>query len=455
MVRTFLTGHAVFALFDAPWVPIYLAVIFMFHETLGIIATVGAVLMFVLAWLNEKLTRSPLDDMQKETRRASRYIDSGLRNAEVAAALGMTPHIISRWKHLNDRVIDSQARADRLNTMLKGITRYIRLSLQILMLGVGAWLVIRQHLSPGVMMAGTLILSRALAPVESAIQTWKGFVEARGGYQRLNELLTPAKAEAESATSLPAHTGRLDVERVTFGIPGQDRLIIKGVNLSLAPGEALGLIGPSAAGKSTLARLVTGVWRPTSGTVRLDGADVSKWPREQLGPQIGYLPQDVELFLGTVGENIARLRLDADSDGIIDAAKRAHAHDMIVRLPKAYDTEVGEAGSELSAGQRQRVALARALFGRPRFIVLDEPNSNLDAEGEEALAQTLRDLKREGITVITISHRPSLLAHVDRLLVLREGQIEMLGPRAEIVARLNARLPGAEAPPVSLAGRKN
>ncbi|MBI1733483.1 MAG: type I secretion system permease/ATPase [Gammaproteobacteria bacterium] len=455
LVRTFLTGHAVFAVFDAPWVPIYLGVIFMFHGTLGVIATLGAIGLFTLAYMNEKLTRAPLEEMQKDTRRAGRYIDSGLRNAEVAGALGMVPALIARWQHLNDRVIDSQARADRMGGVLRGITRFIRLSLQILMLGVGGWLVIRQNLSPGVMMAGTLILSRALAPVESAIQTWKSFVEARGAYQRLNELLTPAKLEAEAATPLPAPTGRVDADRVTFAIPGQDRLIIKGVGLSLTPGEALGLIGPSAAGKSTLARLLTGVWRPASGTVRLDGADVSRWPREQLGPQIGYVPQDVELFLGTVGENIARLRQNADPEAIIEAAQRAHAHDMIVRLPKAYDTEVGEAGAELSAGQRQRVALARALFGRPRFIVLDEPNSNLDAEGEEALAQTLRDLKREGVTVITISHRPSLLAHVDRLMVLRDGQVEMFGPRAEVVARLNARGPGADAPPVSIAGRKN
>ena len=454
LVRTFLTGQAVFALFDAPWVPIYLGVIFMFHPTLGIIATLGAISLFCLAYVNEKLTRSPLEEMQKETRRAGRYIDSGMRNAEVAGALGMIPSIIGRWKHLNDRVIDAQARADRLGGVLKGITRLIRMSLQILMLGVGALLVIKENLSPGVMMAGTLILSRALAPIESAIQTWKSFVEARGGYARLNELLAPAKFEPETTTPLPAPTGRIEVDRITFGIPGQDRLIIKGVSLTLAPGENLGLIGPSAAGKSTLARLLTGIWRPSSGVVRLDGADASKWPREQLGPRIGYVPQDVEMFLGTVGENIARLRQDAPPQEIIEAAQRAHAHDMIVRLPKAYDTEVGEAGSELSAGQRQRVALARALFGRPRFIVLDEPNSNLDAEGEEALAQTLRDLKREGATVITISHRPSLLAHVDRLLVLKEGQVEMFGPRAEIVARLNSRAAGADAAPVSIAGRK-
>ena len=454
LVRTFLTGQAVFALFDAPWVPIYLGVIFMFHPTLGIIATLGAISLFCLAYVNEKLTRSPLEEMQKETRRAGRYIDSGMRNAEVAGALGMIPSIIGRWKHLNDRVIDAQARADRLGGVLKGITRLIRMSLQILMLGVGALLVIKENLSPGVMMAGTLILSRALAPIESAIQTWKSFVEARGGYARLNELLAPAKFEPETTTPLPAPTGRIEVDRITFGIPGQDRLIIKGVSLTLAPGENLGLIGPSAAGKSTLARLLTGIWRPSSGVVRLDGADASKWPREQLGPHIGYVPQDVEMFLGTVGENIARLRQDAPPQEIIEAAQRAHAHDMIVRLPKAYDTEVGEAGSELSAGQRQRVALARALFGRPRFIVLDEPNSNLDAEGEEALAQTLRDLKREGATVITISHRPSLLAHVDRLLVLKEGQVEMFGPRAEIVARLNSRAAGADAAPVSIAGRK-
>jgi PrtD family type I secretion system ABC transporter len=454
MIRSFLTGQTVFALFDAPWVPIYLGVIFMFHPLLGVIATLGAVSLFLLAFVNEKLTRSPLEEMQKETRRAGRYIDSGMRNAEVAGALGMIPSIIGRWRHLNDRVVDAQSRADRLGGLTKGVTRLIRMMLQILMLGSGAWLVISQHLSTGVMMAGTLILSRALSPIDSAIQTWKSFVDARGAYARLNELLAPSKFEVEASTQLPPPTGRVEVDRLSFGIPGQDRLIIKGVSFALMPGEHLGLIGPSAAGKSTLARLLTGVWRPSSGVVRLDGADASKWPREQLGPFIGYLPQDVELFLGTVGENIARLRQDAPSEEILGAAQRAHAHDMIVRLPKAYDTEVGEAGAELSAGQRQRVALARALFGRPRFIILDEPNSNLDAEGEDALAQTLRDLKREGATAITISHRPSLLAHVDKLLVLKDGQVEMFGPRAEVVARLSSRGPGADTPPVSIAGRK-
>jgi len=437
IVRAFLAGNGINALFDSPWVPIFIAVIFMFHPLLGILAVIGAVTLFTLAVVNEKVTREPQERMSKEASRASRYIDAGLRNAEVVGALGMRGNLTRRWQRMNDRVIDAQVTVNRRAGAIGGMTRFFRLSLQILMLAVGATLVIQQHVSPGIMIAGTLILSRALAPIDAAVHSWKSFIDARDSYRRLKALL-PTVDEAESGTELPQPKGRVEVERVTFSIPRTDRLIIKGVSFQLEPGEALGLIGPSAAGKSTLARLLVGIWRPNAGAVRLDGADVSTWPRESLGPHLGYLPQDVELFAGTVGENIARLG-EADSEAIIRAARRAHAHGLITRLPKAYDPEIGEAGAVLSAGQRPRVALARALFGDPRLVVLDEPNANLDSEGEEALIKTLRELHGEGVTVVVISHRPTILGDMDKLLVLRDGLIEMFGPRDEVMERFMPR----------------
>ena len=445
VLRSFLTGPGITSLFDAPWVPIFLFVIFLFHPLLGILALSGAIAIFGLAYVNERVVRRPLNRMSASSRKASSFIDAGLRNAEVLSALGMRRELMSHWQRMNSDVLDAQVKAAHYSNFLSGASRFLRLSLQILMLCVGASLVIQQHVSTGIMMAATLLLSRALAPVDSAIHTWKGFVDAREAFDRLQELMNDTPDETPHV-ELPAPKGALEVERAVFNIKGKDRAILKGVSFSLAPGESLGLIGPSAAGKSTLARLVIGIWRPTSGVVRLDGADVSTWPREQLGPYLGYLPQDVELFSGTVAQNIARLQEVEDSSAVVDAARRAHAHEMILRLPDGYDTEIGTGGAVLSAGQRQRVALARAVYGHPRLVVLDEPNANLDTEGEGALVETLRELAADGATVITISHRPSLLSHVDKLLVLRDGVVDMFGPRAEILPRVMnnpaARNPG-------------
>jgi PrtD family type I secretion system ABC transporter len=285
------------------------------------------------------------------------------------------------------------------------------------------------------MIAGTLILARALAPVESAILTWKGLVEAHAAWRRLQKSL-PDATQVDTGLELPIPIGRVELERVVFALPGSDRALLRGLSFALAPGESLALVGPSASGKSTLARLIIGLWNATSGTVRLDGADVSRWPRSQLGRHIGYLPQDVQLFSGTVGENIARLK-DARAEDVIAAATRAGVHEMVLRLPKGYDTEVGANGVALSGGQRQRIGLARALFGAPRLVVLDEPNANLDSEGEAALVEAMRELREAGATLIVVSHRPSLLADVDKLLVLKDGQIDLFGPRAEVMARLN------------------
>jgi PrtD family type I secretion system ABC transporter len=440
-LRTFLTGTGIFALFDAPWLPVYLIVIALFHPLLGAVALTGALLLLGLAYVNEKLTRKGLEDLQAEGRKAGRFIDQTVRNAEVVNALGMVGGVTRKWEALNRGVLGHQVRASQLGGAVSGLTKFMRQFVQVAMLGAGAWLVIDLHVTAGVMMAATILLGRALAPVETAIAGWKSLVDARSAYRRLSQLLAENPLEAP-ATELPAPRGDLSVEKVVFAIRGQDKAILRGVSFQLAAGESLGIIGPSASGKSTLARVVTGVWKPQGGVVRLDGADVSAWPREHLGPHVGYLPQDVEIFAGTVAENIARMG-EVDSEAVIRAATRANAHEMILRLPRGYDTEVGESGGVLSGGQRQRLALARALYGNPRLVVLDEPNANLDGEGEEALMRTMRDLKAEGVTLLVVSHRPSLLAGIDKVLVMREGLVEMFGPRAEVIAKVTRGAPGA------------
>jgi PrtD family type I secretion system ABC transporter len=431
-LRTFLGGAGLMALFDAPWLPIFLLVIFLFHPMLGIVALVGAIAMLALAVLNERLTRKPLERSQVEARRAGRFIDANVRNAEVVNALGMLPAVTQRWAKLNDAALLEQMRANRIGGSLTGWTKFARQFIQLAMLAVGAFLVVAQDVTAGVMIAATILLGRALAPVETLIAGWRSLVEARNAWRRLHDLLS-ANPPADAGTQLPAPEGRVELEGVAFRLG--DKVILRGVSFKLAAGESLGLIGPSASGKSTLARLIVGVWKSAAGVVRLDGADVAAWPRESLGPYLGYLPQDVELFGGTVAENIARLG-SPDATEVVRAAQRAHVHELILRLPKGYDTEIGEAGQALSPGQRQRIALARALYGKPRLVVLDEPNANLDHEGEEALLRTLEILKADGVTVVIIAHRPSLLRNVDKMLVLNDGAVASFGPRAEVMARV-------------------
>ena len=430
-LRAFLGGTGLMTLFDAPWLPFFLVVIFLFHPMLGAVALAGAAAMVLLAVLNERLTREPLERAQTEARRAARFIDANVRNAEVVSALGMLPAVTLRWARLNDAALGEQARAGRRGSLLSGATKLTRQAIQLGMLAAGAYLVIAQHVSAGVMIAATILLGRALAPVEILVAGWRGLVEARTAWRRLGELLRDTVAP-EPRTELPAPAGRLAVERATFAF--ENKPVVRAVSFELEPGEALGLIGPSAAGKSTLARLVLGLWQPVSGVVRLDGADVAGWPRERLGPRIGYLPQDVELFGGTVAENIARLG-EPDAAQVIRAAQRAHVHEPILRLANGYDTDIGEGGRALSPGLRQRIALARALYGNPRLVVLDEPNANLDHEGDEGLVRCLQELKQDRVTVIVIAHRPSLLQGMDKMLVLREGAVERLGSRAEVMQR--------------------
>ena len=438
-LRAFLLGPGVLAVFDAPWMPLFLAIVFLFHPLLGVFAIGGAAAMVLLAVANERFTRLPIERVQAEARRAGRFVDASVRNAEVVTALGMLPAVTKRWAVLNERVLREQAAASGLGGAFSSATKFTRQLVQVGMLAAGAYLVVEQQVTPGIMMASSIILGRALAPVELLVGGWRNLVDLRSAWKRLDALLS-STPNADPGLSLPTPQGALAVERVVFGLKVGEKAILRGVSFSLEPGESLGLIGPSAAGKSTLARLMVGVWKSTTGAVRLDGADIVTWPRERLGPHIGYLPQDVELFAGTVAENIARLG-EPDSAAVLRAAQRAGVHELILRLPKGYDTEVGDAGTALSPGQRQRIGLARALYGDPRLVVLDEPNANLDAEGDEALMRALKDLKQAAVTTIVIAHRPSLLANVDKLMVLRDGAVEMFGPRAEIMARVTRGTP--------------
>ena len=442
-LRGFLTGPGIVALFDAPWAPIYVAIIWLFHPLLGAIALAGALVMLALAYLNERLSRRPLEAMQIASRRAGRFADQSASHAEVAHALGMVDNLARGWEALSRNGLALQLEVNDVGSILSAATRFTRQVLQVAMLAAGAWLVIEQLATPGVMIAGTILLGRALAPVESAVAGWKSLVDARAAYGRLDRALGAAP-ERGAATELPAPKGALAVETVVFGFEGRDRPTIRQASFELAAGEALAIVGPSAAGKSTLARLLVGLWRPASGTVRLDGADIASWPRNRLGRYVGYLPQDVELFAGTVSENIARMG-EIDSAAVIAAAERASAHELILRLPQGYETPIGEGGAFLSAGQRQRVALARALYGEPRLVVLDEPNSNLDSDGETALLETVRRLKTEGVTVVAVTHRPSLLAAMDKVILLRDGAVEKQGGLSEILSprRLKSLEPGA------------
>jgi len=434
-LRGFLVGAPVIALFDTPWLPLFLALIWLFHPLLGVLAVGGAATMLGLAWANERFTRRPLERVQAESRRSGRFIDAATRSAESVDALGMREAVTRRWSALNDAALLEQREASRLGGLFSGLTKFARQAIQMTMLGAGAWLVISQNLSSGVMIACTIILGRALAPVEMLVGSWRSLVEVRGAWLRLSKLFESQPAAAASVTQLPAPHGAITAEGVMHMFPRMERPVLRGVAFALPSGESLGVIGPTAAGKSTLAKLLVGIWKPTAGAVRLDGVDVAAWDRAQLGPHVGYVPQTVELFGGTVADNIARLG-EPDSAAVVRAAQRACAHDMILRLPKGYDTETGAAGEALSPGQRQRVALARALYGEPRLVVLDEPNANLDADGDDGLLRALQGLKQAGVTVVIIAHRPSLLAGVDKLLVLKDGVMELYGPRAEIMARV-------------------
>lgn len=434
VVQSFVGGSGMTFLFDLPLVPVFVALVWLLHPDLGMLAIGAAVLLFSLSFLNDLLTRKALLEANVAQIRANLQAETAIRNAEVVQAMGMLPAMVERWRSVNERTLDATQTASGRSGAIVGLTKALRFIVQVAVLGSGALLVIQGELTPGSMIACSILIGRALAPVEQAMGAWKVFTAARIAYARLKSRLLMLPPEAER-TRLPAPQGQLAVEGVSYVPPGRNRPVLRQVSLTVDPGEVLAVVGPSAAGKSTLARLLVGLLQPTAGQIRLDGADLAHWDPDQLGCFVGYLPQDVELFAGTVGDNIARMG-KRDDQAVVDAAQLAHAHDMILRLAEGYDTQIGDAGTKLSGGQRQRIGLARAVYGNPRLIILDEPNANLDQAGEGALAGAVNELKRRGAAMVIIGHRPSTLAHADKILVLKDGKAEICGPRDAVLQRL-------------------
>ena len=446
-LRQFLTSNGLFAFFDAPWLPIYIGVMFLFHPWFGWLAIASAIILLLLAFANEKLTGKALAEANKQNIAASLYTTKNLRNAEVIESMGMLETLMARWAQRQKKVLLLQSLASDSGGTVSSISKTFRTFVQSLVLGLGAYLAVKHELNPGLMIAGSILLGRALAPIDMIIGSWKGFTNARSQYARLNDILDKQLAEPERM-SLPAPKGDVRVENLIISAPGSKNPIIRNVSFAAAAGSIVGVIGPSASGKSTLARALLGVWAPQHGVVRLDGADVNAWDKRELGVHVGYLPQDIELFEGTISDNIARFG-DIDASKVVDAARIAGVHDMILQLPDGYDTVIGSDGVNLSGGQRQRIGLARALYGDPRLIVLDEPNSNLDEVGERALAAALKILKARGATVFVITHRTSILDQLDRLLVLRDGAVALYGPRELVVAELNKQQQAPAAKPAA------
>jgi len=442
-LRQFMTGNGLFAFFDAPWLPIYIALMFVFHSMYGWMAVFTAVLLIIVAIVQEKATSKMLGEANNLAMAGRGLVNKNLRNAEVIESMGMLNNIQKRWLKGTNQVLVLQATASSRAGLISASSKLIRLSSQSLILAVGAYLVIENEITSGLMIGGSVLLGRALAPIDIVIGSWKGFISARGQYSRLNDLLRQIPADAERMT-LPTPEGSFQFESAVVAPPGAKSAVLKGITLNIAKGDVIGVIGPSGAGKSTFARALLGIWPCNQGKIRLDGADVFTWNRDELGPHIGYLPQDIELFEGTISENIARFG-DIDPEKVVHAAKMADVHDLILHLPEGYDTMIGASGGNLSGGQRQRVGLARALYGEPRIIVLDEPNSNLDEIGEAALGNAIQRLKQNQATVIIITHRNNVLANVDKLLILNDGLVSVYGPKDQVIAHLQQQQAQAQA----------
>lgn len=441
-LRQFLTGNGLFAFFDTPWLPVYIGVMFLFHPWYGWFAIACAIVLLVLAVVNEKLTGKAIAEANRQNIAANLHTNKTLRNAEVIESMGMLETLMGRWGERQRQVLLLQSQASDKGGMVTSFSKTFRMLSQSLILGLGAYLAVEHEINPGLMIAGSILLGRALAPIDLMIGSWKGFISARSQYARLNDILDEQQAEPQRM-SLPAPEGHVLVENLIVSAPGSKAPILRNVSFAVPAGSVVGVIGPSASGKSTLARALLGVWAPQHGVVRLDGADINNWDKRELGPYVGYLPQDIELFEGSISENIARFR-DVDPEKVIQAAKTAGVHEMILQLQEGYDTVIGTAGVNLSGGQRQRIGLARAIYGNPRLIILDEPNSNLDEVGERALALAIQQLKATGATVFIITHRTSILAQLDRLLVLSNGAIALYGPREKVMAELNKQQASAQ-----------
>ncbi len=432
--RSFLTGAGIFPILDAPFAPIFLGIMFLLHPLLGGIALAGAGILFLLALLNEVVTRKALAQSSQQAIAAMSQAEAASRNADVIEAMGMMPNLLAKWGKANDQSLDMQATASDRGGIVSSLSKFFRMALQVGVSSAGAWLVIQGDMTPGSMIAGSMIMGRALAPVEQAIGTWKGFISARAAYGRLKLKISDTEVEAKSMP-LPRPKGNISVENVSYAHPEHNEPVLRNVSFKVLAGEIVGLIGPTAAGKSTLARILVGNLDPRNGHARLDNMDVSEWPAADRGQYVGYLPQDVELFSGTIRENISRMA-EGDAEIVIEAAKKAGVHEMILRMEKGYETQIGDGGAALSGGQRQRIALARAIYGNPCLLVLDEPNANLDSDGENALMQAMDLLSGEGMTIIVVAHRANVLKYADKIVVLRNGMVDDFGFRDEILEKL-------------------
>ncbi len=433
-LRQFLTGNGLFAFFDVPWVPLYIALMFVFHPLYGWAGIATSILLIIVAIIQENATSKLLAEANSLAFTGRSLVNKNLRNAEVIESMGMLQNIQLRWLKSSDQILILQATASSRAGLINGLSKLIRISSQSLILALGAYLVIENEITAGLMLGGSILLGRAVAPIDMMIGSWKGFINARGQYRRLNTMLIQIPADSPKMP-LPAPVGLFHLESAEVTPPGASQPILKGISLAINIGDVIGVIGPSGCGKSTFARALLGIWPTSKGKIRLDGAEVSNWNRHELGPYIGYLPQDIELFEGSISENIARFG-DVNPDKIVAAAKMADVHNLILQFPNGYDTIIGANGGNLSGGQRQRIGLARALYGDPVIVVLDEPNSNLDEQGEYALGQAIQLLKQKKTTIIIITHRNNVLNNVDKLLILQDGLLSVYGPKDQVIAHL-------------------
>lgn len=436
-VKNFISGPGVTTMMDAPWSLIFIFVIYMISPILGMVTVAGIAILLAFGVINEYATRKPIKQSIGLSSRSQTLADIACRNAEAIESMGMMKNVIAHWRESHMASAEAQMIGSHRANIVQSISRVLRMMVQVAVTGVGAYLALQNQMSVGGMIASSILVGRAMAPFENAIALWKSWISARDAYSRLNESIQAAQLLERGTLPLPAPEGRVTVETLIF-TPPRSTPIIKGISFGIEPGESLGIIGPSAAGKSTLAKLIIGLLPPTHGTVRLDGMETFKWNRENFGKYVGYLPQNVDLFPGTIKDNIARMDKNATMEDVIQAAQRAHVHDLILRLPNGYETECGMGNLGLSPGQRQRIGLARALYGSPSFVVLDEPNLNLDGDGERALIEALAELKRQRITYILVAHRPTIVSTVDKLLVMKGGLIERFGPREEILKSYTA-----------------